>query len=234
MRARCESVKAFAQCTFSTVRITGPRPLGPTDQRHHHVLLAAVTGVVVHGVVDAAQFDRLGQVEQIVHQHPLVRLQPAGGDRILGRLGANRLGATAGQSQQAAHQRADRVLALADAEIEHQALVRRKALRQGQRGELLDQPGLADPRLAAQHDRLAGASLSAGLEHAGELAQLRFAADQAPAGARRRFIGQPARAPHPDRLVQAPDRNLALVFAIDVVEDGALDRLGDQGLASLG
>ena len=104
----------------------------------------------------------------------------------------------------------------------------------GQRGELLDQPGLADPGLAAQHHRLARAGLPAGLEHAGELAQLRLAADQGPARARARLAGQPARAPHPDRFVQALDRDLAQVVAVHVVQDGALDRLGDQGLAGLG
>ena len=145
-------------------------PACPTNQRRHHVLFAAIAGFVVHGVVEPAQLDRLGQVEQIVQKHPLVRFQPASRNRVLGRLGAGRLGTAAGQSHQAAHQRADRVLALADTEIEHQALVRGEALGPGQRGELFDQPGLADPGLATQHHRLARAGLPAGLEHAGELA----------------------------------------------------------------
>ena len=74
----------------------GAAPARPLDQRRQHVPLAAVAGFVVHGVVEPAQLDRLGQVEQIVQEHPLVRFQPAGRDRVLGRLGAGRLGAAAG------------------------------------------------------------------------------------------------------------------------------------------
>ena len=110
-----------------------------------------------------------------------------------------------------------------------EAAGRRQALK------LRHQPGFADPRFAAQIDRLAGAGLEARIEHAGELPGLGPAADEraieTPAVALYPKAAHPVR---PHRVRQTLDRDLALVLRVNSVRHGALHGGGDQDLAGGG
>ena len=157
------------------------------------------------------------------------------GEGLLGRRRPDRLAAARRYPEQAADQRPDRILALADAEIQGERPVAGEAAGRRQALELLHQSGLADPRFAAQIDCLADAGLEARVERAGELPGLGPAADE-------RAIETPAVAYHPKaahrvcphRVRQTLDRDLALVLRVNPVRHGALHGGGDQDLAGTG
>ena len=132
--ARWSRVGRSAQCTSSTSEQERRALAGLAHQLRHRLPLAAAARRVVHRVVERAQLGRLGQVEQVVQKDPALRglghrqRRPARRRRC----GRRRVAAAA-QPEQAAHQRADRVLAARRAEVEHQPGVAREtdALRPG-------------------------------------------------------------------------------------------------------
>ena len=187
--ASCSRVSRSAQCTSSTTSRRGRRALAVRTSRATVSRLPRWRRGVVHGVVERAQLQRLRQIEQVVEVDPVLVGDQALGDRARGRRDPRLDAAAAWHLQQAADQRADRVLPGARAEVEHQALVLAEAQGLGLAPELLDQPGLADAGAAAQVDRVPGTAVATGLEQPPELGELRAPADEG-AGGRRPDLGR--------------------------------------------
>src|SRR6185295_7010046 len=80
--------------------------------------------------------------------------------------------------QQILQDHGNRVLAPADPEVQHMSGVTRVATRGRAGAQLVDQPRLADPRLATHADGHAGTTFDRRLERAGELTQLAVTADE--------------------------------------------------------
>ena len=158
-------------------------PAGALRERRDECALAAVARGVVHRVVERAPFARLRQVEQVVQEHELVRADVARGHHALGRRAPFLYARCRRESEQAADDRAHRVLASAHAEVEHAAVMDREAERLAETPHLVDEPRLADARLAAHIDGLSRERRHARARDAPELFELRLAADEETAAA---------------------------------------------------
>ncbi len=130
-------------------------PARPGGQTGHQRPPSVAPGGVVHRIVERAQLQRLRQIEEVVDEDPLGLGEGPGGERLVGGAGTGLLGAGGGQTHQAAHQRRNRPLPLAGAEIQHQAAMHGEAgLARGAHC-FLGQPRLADPGGPTQQDGLA-------------------------------------------------------------------------------
>ena len=140
--------------------------------------LALVARRVGHRVIDGAFLLRLGEVEQVIEKDaPLRRQKPAANCRVGGSL-PRRCVAAAGNIEKTLHYRANGVTSFANAKIQHEPPVHLETTRRGDARKLFHQPGLADPRLAANDDSASASALTAGFDDAGKLRQLRLAADE--------------------------------------------------------
>ena len=92
-------------------------------------LAAGIAPIIVHRIEQRTQMRGLRQVQQVVEKDRMARLDNAFLHPSGCGCGAQRLGAALRDGEQAAHQRANGVLALADAEIQHQCAVAGEALR---------------------------------------------------------------------------------------------------------
>ena len=206
---------ASAQCRSSTVEHQALPGARAPDQIDDHAAAATVAGTVVHGVVDRPQLRRLRQIQKVVQEHALVRRhQPLRDRTVAGRRPRPDLGAR-GQAQQTAHDRPDGIAALADAEVQDEPGVTRKALGDGDATEFVDQAALADAGFAAHVHRQTAARLPAGGDDALELAELGAAADERPPAGLGALVAQAEDAPDLQRLIEALDRELAAVLADD-------------------
>ena len=176
---------------------------GLAHQRRDRLALAAAARRAVHGVVQRTQLGRLRQVEQVVEEDAAIDERRVGGYGVLERGPGGCQVAAGAQPEQAAHQRPDRVLPGAGAEVEHQAEMTGETLGYRLRLELLDQARLADSRLAANDDRLAGAVRATGAERGPEPGELDAPADEWPILGR--GLAEAEQAPRPDRLGKALD-----------------------------
>ena len=179
-------------------------------QQPHHELPALVRARgVVHALVDNAQILGQRHGEQVCSEHGFIASHESGCQRIGKRLLACRQVVIAGAAQHARHDPPNRVLRAAQAEIERERLMGAEAGRCGGGLELLDQAGLADPRLAAHYHQVPRTVLAACLTQGAELAQLDRASDQRRALLRRAGLLQAEHAPDAHRLIEAFDRHLA-------------------------
>ena len=151
--------------------------------------------------------------------------QALGGGALRRRL-AQRLAGPRSEAEQAPDHGTNGVLALAGPEVEHQPRVAGEAGRLGQRLELVDQPGLADARLAPDIDDLALAGLPAGRQHGLELRQLRAPADQEMALQPGRAALDAGQAPGAQRAVPAIHRH--------IVQDRHVHQSGQPGHQGVG
>ena len=187
---------------------------------------------IVHRVEDRTLVLALLQAEQIAHRHFVVDCNEA----RLQRAGQSSSPAcvvrAARHSEQIGDHRGQGLLAFADTEVEHASQVARIALRAGAPLQFFDQPGLADPGLAADHHRCTGGRVAHAVEHTGKLPQLGVAADHRKAFPRP--VAQRRDAVHAHRLVEALERLLAQVFSVHAGRHAGMDRLRYQRIAGAG
>ena len=74
--------------------------------------------------------------------------------------------------------RANGVTSFANTKIQHEPPVHLETTSRGDARKLFHQPGLADPRLAANDDSASAPAPKAGFDDAGKLRQLRLATDE--------------------------------------------------------
>ena len=186
-----------------------PAPADVRRDRCGDRALAARARGVVHRVVKRAPFAGLREIEDVVQKHDLVGTDGPGCGNLF-RGGAPFVGAgRRPQLQQAVDDRADRVLVLAHAEIEHEAAVAGKAQRFGEAAHLVDEPCLADARLAAYVHDVTGPLFETRVRDALELLEFSLAADKHAAACRDRFESDTAQTPHAHRRVDALEAHRA-------------------------
>src|SRR5580658_1749203 len=107
--------------------------------------------------------------------------------------------------------------------------MRHEATGFGQSAHLLDEPGLADSRLAAHVDGVTASPCDRRGQHAFELFDLGHATDEWAARGRRCF-GWPRQPPNTHRSGETLDLGLAERLAKAAVGDGAMDAFRKQRL----
>lgn len=201
------------------------------DQLAGRAPLAIEPGGVVHRIVDRVKLGRLSEVEKIVEVDELFGIDVSfcGGSR--GRIMTG--GGVRGdfQAEKAADQRPDGVLSLARAEIEHQGLVRRDTLGLRLPHELLDEPRLADARLATDVDQMPSELIEAGPEKTAKLRKFGLASDEWTGPGRLGFGYGARNAPYAERVRVTLKRDLACRTRIEAFADSLLDGLRDEHLA---
>ena len=163
---------------------------------------AAPAGAVVHRVEDRALLLALLQAEQVADQDLVLGCDEARLERAAQRRSPRRVLGVPRQPEEIGDHRRERLLALADSEVEHASQVTRVALRPGPQLQLFHQPGLADAGLAADHDGRARTGVAHAVEHTGKLPQLGLPAGQGKALAR--AVPQRRNAVHPHRDRRSP------------------------------
>ena len=209
-------------------------PAGICGERGGERALAAVAGGVVHRIVERAPFGGLGQVKQVVEKYAPIRRHHALGDKTLRRAQPLRRIGCRRQAEQALQQRADRVLAFADAEIEHQRAVDREALRVGVSPHFLDEARLADAGFTSHENNPAGTPAEAGANDAPELLELGLAANEGAAAREYGIAGDAAQPPDAGGRAQSLERHLPERVAHAAAAKRALDPVGDHGQSRCG
>src|SRR5579862_8343967 len=110
----------------------------------------------------------------------------------------------------------------------------REALRGGHAAHLLDQPRLADARLASHIDNAAAAPGKTGADDAVELIELGLAADKHAAVRRHRFARNAPQAPDVDGRCKSLQAKLAEIIADTATGQHAVNAFGNQRLAWTG
>ncbi|MGF6962091.1 hypothetical protein QFZ97_008047 [Paraburkholderia youngii] len=182
-------------------------------------LLAALARAVVHGLVDGLPFGALREVEEVVQKYDLLGLDDAFGRDLRGGGLPCLTRCTGRQAEQAADDGSHRVLALADAEIEHEASMQREALGLRMAAHLVDEPRLADPGFASHMNDVPRALCHARMQDAVKLFELGFASDEMAVARPDRLAAERDEAPWLHRRVDALEAPLADCLATgDIAE----------------
>ena len=145
----------------------------------------------------------------------------------------NRVGFIARRrTEQAARQRTGRTAAGTAAEVQRLGGVTGKAAFFRHRAKCLAQPGLAQPRFAANVDHFAALGFQAGLDGSFELPAFASPTDQTWRGVM--MIRQSTYRPHRNRAIESSDLGAAFSLGIDRRADRVVHRTGHERLAATG
>ena len=222
------------------------RPMDVLDQDHDGLLSceppeqclqrgfsSLLTGRGIHGVGYGPQFHGLRHVEKIIEEDQvgLIHQARANGRRDL--LCPAIFAGAGHDTQQAARQAADRVLALAGAEIQHQGAMAGEAPLGRHAQQLRRGPRLADASLAPQQHDMAFTGIAASIDETGQLPQFGLAADEGCIELRPGRFAIAGDAPEVNGLIDALHHRGPGSLAFDLPADGVADGIGHQGFAGL-
>ena len=172
------SIAGSAQCTSSMVKSRGRSRQAASEESSEQALDGPDPCQSWHGVVEPSRlrFQAAGPRRSV--RAACSDARPARGKSFGQAARARRFIGADRQVEKGRNQHAGRIAFAPPAEIEQRGLRRGEAALSADLLRRLDQPALADARLAAQNEDLAVTAVAAGIENAGDLSPVPLPSDQ--------------------------------------------------------